>query len=202
MNKKKVWDFLEEFENAPEKKAVAVQPPKKTETKTTITETKEVVMEDEFLAENGWKTRGDKWIDPVTRNILIWEAAYAVQQERDRVGSIVETVQHRQSPNRPQPQQVAKKPVAMADYASALLDGVEYDPEVAGQVQEAFASKQQMQAIQNEPVDYSGMTMEDRLLMEAESGGDSFVPASDPDLNRSMTAGLDMMQHASELFEF
>ena len=46
---------------------------------------------DEYLLENEWKFRNNIWVDPITKNRLIYEAAYAVQQERDRLTGIMES---------------------------------------------------------------------------------------------------------------
>ena len=168
---------------------------------------------DEFLIENGWKARSSSWVDPVTKNILIWEAAYAVQQERDRVGVIQETVVvSKGKPTSKVPAKAPTKavdPMALAEQASSILDGVEWDYEASGGV--AFA--QNLSPIGPEVGDFSAgvtetytMTDEERMLAEAQSDystggldmGGGAVMGLD---NRNMKAGMSMIDACSDWVE-
>lgn len=169
----------------------------------------ESVSDDEYLAENSWKVRGDKWIDPVTRNILVWEAAYAVQQERDRVGTLVEHVEPHSTKTyiakQPLVAQTPKpkaKPIDIAEHASSILDGVEWDDEEAGSY---VQSVPEYPPVAGEPeqsyeIDPNTMSFEDRMLYEAQTGSPIGQSHGNPDLVRSNRAGLSMAELASEMY--
>ena len=199
--------YLDQFEksgvgtkpvSAPTPKAVPKQKPEPT---AVIVES---VGDDDYLMENGWKFKNQTWIDPVTRNLLIWEAACAVQQERDRVGTAPITEHVVSAPTR-----AAKPPVApakpqpkfnIADHASSILDGVEWDDESS--MAESFAQQlPEFAPLPGEPSVIANdipMTDEERMFAEAQneyatqSGGDT-------SLIRSLHSGMDMANLATDM---
>lgn len=204
--------YLDDYEKqtvapVPVKKQAPITPKPAQQQKAHIVES---VSDDEYLSENSWKIRGDKWIDPVTRNILVWEAAYAVQQERDRVGTLMEhvapqtrvTTEHI-SKQTPSITQTPKPKFDMTEHASSILDGVEWNPEEASSYVQSVPD---YPAVAGEPIapsydiDPNSMSIEDRLLYEAQTGGNIGQSYGNPDLVRSNRAGLSMAEMASDIY--
>jgi hypothetical protein len=213
--------YLDQFETEqvtePKKSArpaAAVATPKRVAAPAVVVE--QVISEsdeDSYLTECGWKVRNQSWIDPVTRNLLIWEAASAVQQERDRVGTmpVVEQVTRAPvaratpsaAPARPQAVNAPAKRLSMIEMASSALEGNEWDYENGGggQIMDTF----QTQPIPGEPTEsYSSVPVTEEDIMLAEAQGDyTMAQASGgADYVRSNKAGMDMIAASDALFDF
>ena len=160
-----------------------------------------IASDDDYLSESGWKVRGNTWIDPITKNLLIWEAAYAVQQERERVDVIVEKVVHR-----PVTQQKAitkpkaVDPMDMASRASSILDGTEWEDDSG--VAESFASSlPELPMVGDVPVVYdSPMSAEEQMFAEAQQSYSNGSGGGDPNMYRTKNDGLGMVAMVDDLF--
>jgi hypothetical protein len=214
----KFLDSLEETGTVPAPKPVqkkATPAPKAAPAPVRAPVVESVESEDEYLSENGWKARGEKWVDPITRNIIIWEAAYAVQQERDRVGTLVESAPAfartpapvMSAPRQPMPKAaLPKNKIADVDFASALLDGTEYDPDEAYQVAETMSFGQPPMphvgdvGMVAEPMNYE-MSEEDRMIAEAEREYISQGGSGSGDAYRTMNDGMGIAAMASGMLD-
>lgn len=151
----------------------AVSKPKAVQRKPVIDES----CDDEYLSGNGWKMRGSMFIDPITRDMVIFEAAWAVQKERDRVlrETVTTPVQTSVNTTKHKQQQVQESTI---DVASAILecdDGYvpQYIPHVAAMPDIVVPGVTESVSFAGSPVSgeiYEGMSVEDRLLAEAMQG--------------------------------
>lgn len=185
---------------APTRKPVILKRPV---VETVIEEEEEL---DEYLVENDWKFRNNIWVDPITKNRLIYEAAYAVQQERDRLvampvvesrGGVVAQTRQQQQP-----------PQSIMSYAASVLseDGetLYENDAIAQTAMYSGATRQDFPPVGDVPqqaaadVFYGGE--EARMLAEAEAQAFS-DGASMSGVSMAPTRhNGGMMAHASSLF--
>ena len=162
---------------------------------------------DEYLVENEWKFRNNNWVDPITKNRLIYEAAYAVQQERDRMGSVqvVETVSRQQV--RPGVAQTKQPPLSVMNYAASVLseDGdTLYENESVAQAA-MYSGKFSTPVVGDVPVQqdateafYGGE--EARMLAEAEAQAFSDGASMSGTTSAPRRSNVPVLSHASSLF--